>query len=320
MPSKWYWVPALILWLTSTSWLLTTKILPTLNPGRPPDYAQLLPQIPVREPVPVRWSIRWNGSDIGWAENKISRRPDGTGQIVSEVQFRQLPVNELLGDVMGIVGRLITPWAEDLGQLDLRVLTKMEFDNYGALSRFTTNADVGELTELLQVEGHVAEDTLDLAARVQSGEDAPTEIYRNKEIALPPDALVADTFSPRPRLSSIRVGQTWTFQSYQPLMPHSPLTLIEAKVEQEELIEWNGTMVRARKVAFRKDAGSGISSTRRPVSETWVMHDGTVVRQDLWLANVKVQFVRMPEVTSPDASSLRVADIPQDRILAGEHD
>jgi hypothetical protein len=136
------------------------------------------------------------------------------------------------------------------------------------------------------------------------------EIYRNKEILLPPGALVADTFSPRPKLTNLRVGQTWTFQSYQPLMPHSPLTLIEAKVEREELIEWNGSVVRARKVAFRKDSGSGISSTRRPVSETWVMHDGTVLRQDLWLANVKVQFVRVAfseaddrDVTQVDAET-----------------
>ena len=75
-------------------------------------------------------------------------------------------------------------------------------------------------------------------------------------------------------------------------MPHSPLSLIEARVEREELVEWNGAMVRTLKVVFQKDSGSGISSTRRPLSETWVMRDGTVLRQDLWIASVKVQFIR----------------------------
>lgn len=292
MPSRAYWIPALILWFASTSWLFSTKIMPALSAGKPPDYGELLPKKAVTDPEPVRWAIRWDDKEIGWAENKISRSSDGTGQILNRVEFVQLPVEEMLTDIMGVLGRFAAPLVGDIGPLDLTVVTAMNFDNYGVLSHFQTDVDVGTLKELLRIEGHVRGETLDLTAHVKSESDRPQQVFRKKEIALPPDALVADTFSPRPKLANIRVGQTWTFQSYQPLMPHSPLTLIEAEVEREELIEWNGEMVRTRKVVFRKDAGSGISSTRRPVSETWVMHDGTVLRQDLWLANVKVQFIR----------------------------
>lgn len=292
MPSRTYWIPALILWFASMGWLVSTKILPALSAGNPPDYGQLLPNTAVRDPEPIRWSIRWNGKNIGWAENKITRSFDGTGRIVNEVNFEQLPVDEMLRDVMGVLGRLAGPLTGEIGPIDMHVVTNLDFDNYGVLSRFTTKVDIGTLLELLLIEGHVKDDKLDLAARVKSDGENATEVYRRKEVKLPPDALVADTFSPRPKLANLRVGQTWTFQSYQPLMPHSPLTLIEAKVEGEELVEWNGKMTRARKVVFRKDPGSGISSTRRPVSETWVTFDGTVLRQDLWLANVKVQFVR----------------------------
>ena len=299
MPSRAYLIPAFVLWVAATGWLLSTKIWPALSSGSPPDYEDLLPKTAINDPVPVKWSIRWKGKNIGWAENKITRSFDGTGRIASEVKFEQLPVEDMIRDVMGVLGRFTKPLTADIGVLDLHVFTNLDFDHYGALSDFETRVDVGSLDELLRIEGRVSDDLLELAAFVKSDGENPSEIYRNKEIRLPPDALVADTFSPRPKLANLRVGQTWTFQSYQPLMPHSPMSLIEAKVESEELIEWNGAMSRARKVVYRKDSGSGISSTRRPVSETWVTYDGTVLRQDLWLANVKVQFIRVP-ASNPD--------------------
>ena len=193
---------------------------------------------------------------------------------------------------MGIFGRFAGKMTGEIGPLDLYVLTNLDFDNYGELRRLNTRVDIGSLEELLSIDGIVKEDTLDLAARLKTDGTQEREVYRDREIKLPPDALVADTFSPRPKLANLKVGQTWTFQSYQPLMPHSPLTLIEAKVTGKELIEWQGRMVRVMKVVFQKDSGSGISTTRRPVSETWVTKDGTVLRQDLWLASVKVQFIR----------------------------
>lgn len=292
MPGKVYWIPALILWIVSTGWLFSTKILPALAAGTPPNYDQLLPKTAVTQPQPVKWTIRWNDREIGWAVNKITRSFDGSGKIESNVQFEQLPVDDMLRDLMGVLGRFVGPSTADIGELDLRVFTSLDFDNYGVLSHFETNVDVGTLTNLLQIEGRMLDGKLDLAARIDAGDEKATEVYRNREIALPPNALVADTFSPRPKLANLHVGQTWTFQSYQPLMPHSPLSLIEARVDREELVEWNGAMVRTLKVVFQKDSGSGISSTRRPVSETWVMRNGTVLRQDLWIANAKVQFVR----------------------------
>ena len=292
MPTRSYWIPAAVLWFASTGWLFSTKILPTLTKGTPPAYSDLLPRTAVRAPEPIRWSIRWNGKEIGRATNKITREFDGTGRITSEVKFNQLPVDDLIRDAMGIFGRFAGKMTGEIGPLDLYVITNLDFDNYGELRRLNTRVDIGSLEELLSIDGIVKEDTLDLAARLKTDGTQEREVYRDREIKLPPDALVADTFSPRPKLANLKVGQTWTFQSYQPLMPHSPLTLIEAKVTGKELIEWQGRMVRVMKVVFQKDSGSGISTTRRPVSETWVTKDGTVLRQDLWLASVKVQFIR----------------------------
>ncbi len=301
MPSRTYWMPAVVLWFASMGWLLTSKVLPTLTNGQPPDYGDILPKTEVVNPDPVRWSIRWNSKKIGWAENKITRSTDGTGRILSKVQFEELPVDQMLQDLLGVLGRFAGTMTGEIGNIDLMVLTSLDFDHYGVLNRLDTTVNVGDLNDLLHVQGQVIGEKLDLRARVRTG-NGLTDIYREKEIHLPPDALLTDSFSPRPKLANLRVGQTWTFQSYQPLMPHSPLTLIQAHVEREELLEWNGQMVRTRKVAFSRDSGSGISSTRMPVAELWVQKDGTVLRQDLKLASVKVQFVRVrPEATKDDS-------------------
>ena len=297
MPSRIYWLPSVVLWFAAMTWLFSTKILPTLTDGQPPAYGDLLPKQEVTDPEPVKWGIRWNGREIGWAENKITRSSDGTGRIASEVTLEQLEVDTMLQDVLGPVGKMAKPFLGEIGKIDLRVFTVLDFDHYGALHRLETSMDVGEAKGLLVILGHVNGETLELRATVNTG-DAATQIYKQQEIQLPPDALLSDSFSPRPRMDDLRVGQSWTFQSYQPLTPYAPLSLIEAKVEQEELLEWKGQMIRARKVAFRRDAGSGISSTRKPIAQMWVHRDGTVVRQDLWLAGVKIQFVRLPQSAS----------------------
>ncbi len=294
MPSRGYLIPALVLWFVATGWLVKTKILPTLTSGSPPEYEEILPRQAVTL-EPVRWAIRWNERDIGWAENRISRSIDGTGSVVSEVQFEQLPVADLLNDVLGVVGRLTgSLLMKDLGPIDLRVVSTLSFDNYGALNRFDTLVGVGTIPELLKIDGKVDGDLLDLTVRVQSGPAKPREIYHD-QVRLPPDVLVADTFSPRPKLANLRQGQTWTFQSYRPLMPHDPLTLIAATVEAEQLIGWNGQLVKTNVVTYRGDAGSGLSSTRTPISRAWVAKDGTVLRQEIMLASIRVQFVRLPD-------------------------
>jgi hypothetical protein len=66
-------------------------------------------------------------------------------------------------------------------------------------------------------------------------------------------------------------------------------------------MEWNGQLFRAKVVAYRSDAGSGLSSARKPVSLVWVKNDGTVIRQDMSLASVRVQFIRQPS-ESPSTS------------------
>ena len=48
-------------------------------------------------------------------------------------------------------------------------------------------------------------------------------------------------------------------------------------------------------VTYRGDAGSGLSSTRTPMSRVWVAMNGNVLQQEIMLAGVRVQFIRIPD-------------------------
>lgn len=106
MPSRGYLIPALVLWFVATGRLVKTKILPTLTSGSPPDYGETLPR-PAGTLEPVRWAIRWNERDIGWAENRISRNIDGTGSVVSEVQLALIEATVEAEELIGWNGQLV---------------------------------------------------------------------------------------------------------------------------------------------------------------------------------------------------------------------
>ena len=289
-----YLAVVLLLWAASLTWLVKTRIWPTLFTGSPPTYAESLPSAP-ESSREVCWSILYEGQSIGQAYNRITRHRDGTGFLSGIVQFEKLPVKRLMRDLLGPLGAIAAPriLEGDESELNLAIRTDLGFDNYGQLHRFETSVDVRGIRGFVTVEGRVIDDLLHIVARAPASDD-PIELFRD-QVQLPPAGLVADTFSPRPHLAQLKVGQSWIIQSYRPFLPHSPLELIEATVEREEVIEWRGQIVRTMRVAYRRDAGSGLTTAREPVSQMWVRRDGEVLRHDVQLATVRMQFIRFPE-------------------------
>jgi hypothetical protein len=272
--------------------LLTTKVLPPLTAGSAPDYGETLPDRPERRRT-VCWDIRWNDRTVGWASNEVVRHVDGTGEALSTVQFENLSLDQMIHEVFGDLGALMRPLVADVSgvRLDLRVVTSLAFDHHGALHHFDTKVDVGSLRQVLQIDGKVRGNRLRLTAYAIDTPGSADELYR-KEIDLPPGGLIMDSISPRPKLERLRVGQSWTFQSYRPFMPYNPLQIIQATVERTEVIDWNGQLVKTFLVTYRQDAGSGITATRQPVCQLWVRQDGAVLRQLLGFASLRVQFNR----------------------------
>jgi hypothetical protein len=114
-------------------------------------------------------------------------------------------------------------------------------------------------------------------------------------VYLPQDALVGDALSPQTRLPKLRVGQTWTVPVYSPFRPpRCPLEILQATVERNEGITWNGRKVEAWLVVYSSDPGAGLDSAKTSRGKLWVRHDGTVLKQELMILSSRLSFVRLP--------------------------
>ena len=82
---------------------------------------------------------------------------------------------------------------------------------------------------------------------------------------------------------------------YRPFPPNSPLQIVQAKVERNEVYVWNNQSLRAFQVVYRDDAGSGITLAREPIGKMWVREDGEVLQQDARLANMHFRCIRLPD-------------------------
>ena len=307
----------LVFWLASLTWLTVTKLLPPLRTGDPPSYEDILPNQAIVIP-PVRWSIRLNGRPLGSATNEVTRHADGNGRVLSVVRIEGLSLQDVLQPSFGMLGGALQRALGSTGKpgagpaLDLTVRNEMNFDAFGQLQAFECRVDVADLAEWIRLRGTVHETRLRVSAFVgddpggdlsgdPGGSDDPaavTPVYRT-EVELPADRLVADALSPRPRFGQLKVGQTWTFQMYRPLLPNSPLELVEAEVEGREVVSWGGQTWSAAHVVYRRAAGSGLSLDRE-LGHLWVLRDGTVVRQTLRWGSLELTFDLEPSAASAE--------------------
>ena len=87
-------VLVVLFWLATVSWLVSTKILPSLLVGRPPTYQQIAAQDPAQSDV-VSWHISLHGRNLGWASTRLERTSDGVVEFHNRVHLVRLPVAEL---------------------------------------------------------------------------------------------------------------------------------------------------------------------------------------------------------------------------------
>ena len=321
MESRWYHATVVVFWLASLGWLVTTKILPAVRGGQPPVYADLLVGAEAEEET-VCWTIFWQERQVGWARNMVTHHRGGTAEVQSTTQFDRLPVTQMVREMFGPLAVLLKP-ALGRGpdtELDLRIVTRTSFDEFQQLARLDTRVDVGTWSDFLNLQGVVVGTRLKVLVRAGpdlEGLGVPPggELYRS-EVDLPPDALVADSLSPQPRWANLRLGQSWTFQAYRPFPPTDPLQRVEARVEEEDILSYHGHLVPTCVVVYRAAAGSGITAAREPFSRMWVQEDGTVIKQELLLSGLRIQFLRAmaaecgeePSAAQPSPARFPTAD------------
>ncbi len=294
------------LWLASTSWLIVAKVLPPLLGGTPPDYQAALAR---EQPKPDYWKIRWNDLALGFAASHVYHHPEGVRELRNVVQLKDAPIDTMIFEALGISKSpgVWSKWARSMigsgaeFRADLLIRTQVWFDAFGHLSGFNSMLDLGDHSTLLKIDGQIREDgKLEVLARfgeAAGGVASQDGALLRQTVDLPKNVLFEDAFTPRGELKNLHVGQSWTIPVYRPFPPNSPVQILAVEVERHEVVFWEGRDVEAMVLTYRSDAGSGLTASREPLATEWVRSDGLVLRQEVSLSGVRLQFERLPSDT-----------------------
>ena len=285
MGSRWFNLVIVVFWLTSMSWLMVAKVLPPLAIGEPPDYGLMYAAADGQE-KPVYWSMTWNDERIGWATSRIERGPTEV-ELRSRVHFRRLPVDEMAPPWMR---GLLRNQLESMTNLSLDAKSVVHFDLEGQLRRFRSSMQLADLPDIIKMYGDVRDNHLNV--QVESG-----GVSYSTERYMPAGSLLADELSPQQRMPNLRLGQTWSVESYNPLRPpNSPVDLLTAKVEESDIVAWGGRTRDVYVVVYRSESGLGFLSGRHARARMWVSkEDGTVFRQQIDVLGSRLTFHRLDE-------------------------
>lgn len=289
----------IFLWLGTMAWLLVDKVLPPLLVGNPPEYVP--PVSETEDDLPICWHVLWNDKPLGWAANKVTSGVEGVTEVHSRVVLNRLPLEEM-------TPVWLKPFVSQMGKINMDARSRLEFDPLGRLSAFRTIVRMDEAVEAIQMHGTIENSQLRLTVR--SG-----ELVYKVEQYLAAGSLLGSDLSPQTHLPGLHVGQSWTMPIYSPFHPpNSPLDILQATVEQNELISWNGQPVKAWVVVYRNGEGSGYFGFRDYRGKLWVRHDGAVLRQEARVFDSILAFVRMSDDEAATLVETTELNLSGDRI------
>jgi len=268
----------IFLWLGTMAWLVIDRVLPPLLVGEPPEYVPQTTQ--TEEALPVGWHVTWNEKSLGWAVNKVVPGIEGVTEVHSCVVLNRLSLEEM-------TPVWLKPFVSQMGKINMDARSRFVFDPLNRLSDFRTIVRMDEGVEAIRMYGTIENSRLRLTVR--SGEfEYKVEQY------LSAGSLLGSDLSPQTQLPDLRVGQSWTMPFYSPFHPpNSPLDILQATVEQEELLDWNDRPVKTWVVVYRNEDGAGYFGVKDYRGKLWVRHDGTVLCQEAKIFDSVLAFIRM---------------------------
>jgi hypothetical protein len=296
MSSRWYNAAVVLLWLSSMTWLVSTKLLPSWLRGEPPDSQKIL-RAQKSEPA-VGWRILWNGRNLGTAVTTTLPLPFDLTQVRSVIHFDRLP----LADVAPSPVRAYFPDLDRIGALvKIEIQTDLDFDPLGKLSRIDTVIGVPEGGRPVSLQPrppmHMrgAIDGPKMSVWIRVGDNPPWE---KPDIPVPRDAMLRDAFSPQSQLPGLHQGQTWTIETYNPMRliaTNDPKEVVHATVEGLAPVRWEDGQLDAWVVVFRSDPGSSLVAGGDVRGKLWVAKDGRVLKQEMPLFDSTMVFARLPD-------------------------
>ena len=266
-----------VFWLSSMTWLVTDRILPSFYGGQPPTMRTY------EDGKPVAWEVLWKGKTVGEAASLRLSGVAGTTDLFNRVVLDEFPVMQLAPSwIRATVG--------NLGKMTFDVLTRVEFDPLGTFSSFNSRISLDAMPSILKMSGRVEESFLKL--NVQSG-----DIRHSTKIFLPNSEALSETLFPNAKLPYMHVGRHWQEKVYSPFRsPSDPVELVQVEVKVIETIQHRGKSRRVMRVEYRSLAGSGIPEQARIQGISWVEpKSGDVLRRDVFLGDSKLRFERLPK-------------------------
>ena len=285
----------LAFWVISMTWLTWTKILPSTRIGESPQHTDVLPNRPEKLPT-IHWEILLNAEPIGWATHEVERLADGQGTVESVVHLEKLSLDLVVRQGFANLAMLAT---RGLGgsdyPLSLTVRNEIQLEHFGQLRSFECDVVEQNLGELIRLQGTVHNDD-ELVVKayllMPTSTAASPELLHELRFPLPAEKLLIDSLSPRPRFGRLRLGQSWTFETYNPLFPGRPMQTVNARVLGIQTIQRNAENIRTYHVTYERAGDDGLSVGKK-IGDVWVSTDGTVIRQTATWGSLKLTFNRL---------------------------
>jgi hypothetical protein len=288
MESRWFNTVVVLVWLSTTSWLVVSKVIPPLRRGEPPNYWSMYSD-EGKGPKAVAWDMSLNGNSLGWAVSRLTKTAAEITEVHSQIHFQHIPLAELSPAWMKA---LLRQAVEPVDSMQMDAFSKLDIDTLGHLNAFHSILRVPGVQDAITMSGRVQGSLLKL--EVQSTEITP--------IYLPPDALVADELSPQSRMGNLHLGQEWTVPVFSPLRPPlNPVDILQARVESRDVLMWEGETAGVFVVVYRADSGS---AQHDPRAKLWVRDDGTVLKQEVSVLGSHLVFTRLSTERSAELGEI----------------
>ncbi|MEM8946256.1 MAG: hypothetical protein AAGD11_13870 [Planctomycetota bacterium] len=288
-----------VLWLSSMTWLVTDRILPSFFGGGQPPIAQAY-----EDGEAVAWQVIWQGRRVGQAASVRLSGVGGSTDLFNRVVLEEFPVMELAPSwIRATVG--------NLGSMTFDVLTRVEFDPLGKFSSFNSRISLNDMPSILKMTGRIEDSYLNL--RVRSN-----DLSHTTRIFLPNSEALSETLFPDAKLPYMHIGRNWQEKVYSPFSsPADPVELVQVEVVAKETLQHQGEVRPVMRVEYRSITSSGIPLNARVQGISWVDPiTGDVLRRDVFLGNSKLRFERL----SKEAAMQSGLDLFEDQLMLNGHD
>ncbi len=267
----------LLLWCSSMTWLVVDKILPSFFGGKPPATSGL------ETGKAVAWRVKWAGRPVGWAASLRMHGTSNTTELRNRVILQDVPLSDLAPTWMRTV-------VGSFGNMKFDTQTLIELDSLGNFASFGSRVAVNDVPSVFRISGRMKDSQL--VFKVRSG-----SLTYTTQAYIPNQAALSEALFPDARLPYMYVGRHWQKEVFSPFRsPGAPVELVEAEVVAIESLQYGDETIRVMRIDYRSLPGPGIPEDNRLQAVTWVEPKmGMVLRQDVYIANSKLRFERLPE-------------------------